>query len=186
MGDSMSIVLAGSTSGTITLQEPAVAGTNTLNLPAATGTLALTSQLPVAGPTFSAFQSASAQTVSQNVQTKITFDATEWNVLSGYSTANSRFTPTTAGYYQVTASVGSQNVAGAIVQLDIFKNGVTYKSGLSINAPSTFRSQMTCMVYMNGSTDYLEVYWYQNFGGTRATINDSTNTYFQGSFIRGA
>jgi hypothetical protein len=42
MGGVMSIVLAGSTSGTITLQEPAVAGTNTLNLPAATGTIALT------------------------------------------------------------------------------------------------------------------------------------------------
>jgi hypothetical protein len=39
----MSIVLAGSTSGTITLQEPAVAGTNTLNLPAQTGTLAINS-----------------------------------------------------------------------------------------------------------------------------------------------
>jgi hypothetical protein len=54
MGDSMSaIVLSGDTSGTITLDAPAVAGTNTINLPAATGTLALTgaavtrSQLPV-------------------------------------------------------------------------------------------------------------------------------------------
>ena len=42
----MSIVLAGSTSGTITLQEPAVAGTNTISLPASTGTVALTSALP--------------------------------------------------------------------------------------------------------------------------------------------
>jgi hypothetical protein len=36
----MSIVLQGSTSGSITLQEPAVAGSNTLNLPAVTATLA--------------------------------------------------------------------------------------------------------------------------------------------------
>jgi len=36
----MSIVLLGSTSGSITLQEPAVAGTNTLSLPAVTATLA--------------------------------------------------------------------------------------------------------------------------------------------------
>jgi hypothetical protein len=188
MGDSMSLVLPGATSGSVTIDVPAVAGTNSLTLPASTGTLALTSQIPtvVLGPTFSAYQNASGQTVNQNVSTKITFDATEWNVLSGYSTANSRFTPTTAGYYQVTASVGSQNVAGSIVQLDIFKNGSTYKSGFSINAGATYRSQMTCMVYMNGSTDYLEVYWYQNYGGTRATINDSTNTYFQGSLIRGA
>jgi hypothetical protein len=32
----MSIVLVGSTSGSITLQEPAVAGTTTINLPAST------------------------------------------------------------------------------------------------------------------------------------------------------
>jgi hypothetical protein len=38
----MSIVLQGSTSGSITLQEPAVAGSNTINLPAATGTAVLT------------------------------------------------------------------------------------------------------------------------------------------------
>lgn len=37
----MSIVLVGSTSGSITLQEPAVAGSNTINLPAATGTAVL-------------------------------------------------------------------------------------------------------------------------------------------------
>jgi len=43
----MSIVLLGSTSGSVTLQEPAVAGTTVFNLPATTGTVALTSQLGV-------------------------------------------------------------------------------------------------------------------------------------------
>ena len=38
----MSIVLQGSTSGSITLQEPAIAGSNTISLPAATGTAVLT------------------------------------------------------------------------------------------------------------------------------------------------
>jgi len=43
MGDSMSaIVLSGDTSGTITLDAPAVAGTNTLTLPATTGTIVTT------------------------------------------------------------------------------------------------------------------------------------------------
>jgi hypothetical protein len=41
----MSIVLLGSTSGSITLQEPAVAGTTVLDLPATSGTLALTSSV---------------------------------------------------------------------------------------------------------------------------------------------
>jgi len=41
----MSIILQGSTSGSVTLQEPAVAGTTVLTLPATSGTVALTSQL---------------------------------------------------------------------------------------------------------------------------------------------
>jgi hypothetical protein len=39
----MSIVLLGSTSGSVTLQEPAVAGTTIIDLPATSGTMALTS-----------------------------------------------------------------------------------------------------------------------------------------------
>jgi len=37
----MSIVLVGSTSGSVTLQEPAVAGSTILNLPATSGTLVI-------------------------------------------------------------------------------------------------------------------------------------------------
>ena len=44
----MSIVLVGSTSGSVTLQEPAVAGTTVLTLPAVTGTV-LTTTSPKAG-----------------------------------------------------------------------------------------------------------------------------------------
>lgn len=40
----MSIVLMGSTSGSITLSEPAVAGSNTLSLPAVTGTIVVAGQ----------------------------------------------------------------------------------------------------------------------------------------------
>lgn len=71
----MSIVILGSTSGSITLQEPAVAGTTTISLPASTGTMALlqtpsfattigvggaTPSTSGAGITFPATQSASS------------------------------------------------------------------------------------------------------------------------------
>jgi hypothetical protein len=42
----MSIVLLGSTSGSVTLQEPAVAGTTVIDLPATSGTMAVTSGSP--------------------------------------------------------------------------------------------------------------------------------------------
>ena len=57
----MSIVLVGSSSGSITLQEPAVAGTTTLNLPATSGTVVVTGTTPsLNGITFPATQVPSA------------------------------------------------------------------------------------------------------------------------------
>ena len=41
-----SVIIAGNTSGTITVAAPAAAGTNTITMPAATGTMALTSNIP--------------------------------------------------------------------------------------------------------------------------------------------
>ena len=52
MGGAMSVVLFGSTSGSVTLQEPAVAGTTTISLPASSGTVAVldgSNNLSVAG-----------------------------------------------------------------------------------------------------------------------------------------
>jgi hypothetical protein len=48
----MSIVLLGSTSGSCTLQEQAVAGTTVLTLPTTSGTVALTSDIPTVSTSF--------------------------------------------------------------------------------------------------------------------------------------
>jgi hypothetical protein len=57
----MSIVLQGSTSGSVTLQEPAVAGTTVLTLPATSGTVVVTGTTPTLnGITFPATQVPSA------------------------------------------------------------------------------------------------------------------------------
>jgi hypothetical protein len=57
----MSIVLVGSTSGSVTLQEPAVAGTTVLDLPATSGTVVVTGTTPTLnGITFPATQVPSA------------------------------------------------------------------------------------------------------------------------------
>jgi hypothetical protein len=55
----MSLILQGSTSGSVTLQEPAVAGTTVLDLPATSGTVALT-----ASPTFTGTATIPTATVT--------------------------------------------------------------------------------------------------------------------------
>jgi hypothetical protein len=66
----MSIVLVGSTSGSVTLQEPAVAGTTVLTLPAVTGTV-LTDTSPKAGNVIQVVQ-ATTQTNASTATTTFT------------------------------------------------------------------------------------------------------------------
>ena len=73
----MSIVLVGSTSGSITLQEPAVAGSNTISLPAETGTVITTASsgqsIPKAAlPTGSVLQVVNGATSTETSATTTT------------------------------------------------------------------------------------------------------------------
>jgi hypothetical protein len=64
----MSIVLVGSTSGSITLQEPAVAGTTVLDLPAVSGTI-LTTTSPKAGNVLQVVQATKTDTATTSSTT---------------------------------------------------------------------------------------------------------------------
>ena len=64
----MSLVLSGSTSGSVTLQEPAVAGTTVLTLPAVTGTV-LTDTSPKAGNVIQVVQATTQTQVTNSTTT---------------------------------------------------------------------------------------------------------------------
>jgi len=61
-----SVVIAGNTSGTVSLTVPAVAGSNTITLPASTGTVALTSGLPASGQLCKAWANFTGSTGAVN------------------------------------------------------------------------------------------------------------------------
>lgn len=132
-------------------------------------------------PAFSAYQS-SAQTVTLNVQTKVLFQTEEFDTNSNYDTSNSRFTPTVAGYYQVNAGVNVATTATTIA-LTVYKNGAAFKR-MQSTASATGQCNGTSLVYMNGSTDYIEIY--TNLGATQALAADASLTYFQASMVRAA
>jgi len=180
-----SIVLAGNTSGSITISSPSVSGTNTLTLPANTGTVITTaSTFGGTGPAFSAYQS-SAQTLSSATATKIQFQTEEWDTNSNYdNTTNYRFTPTVEGYYQVNCAIG---LGAAIcgVFITVYKNGSAFKQVTSLySAVDVNACGGSCLVYCNGSTDYIEIYSQIETGQALAT--GSVQTYFQASMVRSA
>ena len=187
----MSIVLVGSTSGSVTLQEPAVAGSTVLDLPATSGTMALTSQLPVAGPAFSAYPSASSTNISNSTWTKATLDTEVYDTNSNF--ASSRFTPTVAGYYQInfTPAGGSANNNGFVYGGAIYKNGSAYAQNVIVTPSGDlqgFTCQVSQLIYMNGSTDYLE--FYVNVYALNGSINygggATTGTLASGFLARSA
>ena len=173
-----SIVISGDTSGAITLAAPAVAGTNTATLPAAAGTVMVSGNMPA----FSAYSSTN-QSISNSTFTKITFDTEEFDTNNNF--ASSRFTPTVAGYYQINSLVFMST--GAYNQIALYKNGTGYKYGsLTGNGGYLQGFLLSALVYLNGSTDYVEIYYQQSSGGSLSTLGSQTTVWFQGSMIRTA
>lgn len=148
------------------------------------------------GPAFSAYASSNA-TISNATATKIIFNTEEFDTNTNYDNAtNYRFTPTVAGYYQV-------NIAGRFepttvssngeVYISIYKNGSEYKRGFNSYgtltgqlANSYIMPQVNAIVYMNGSTDYIEGYFYQITGNSQNLVGNNALTYFQSVLVRAA
>jgi len=134
------------------------------------------------GPSFSYYQSV-AQTLSSSTWTKITFTTSEWDTTGGMY-ASSRFTPTVAGYYEISAAF-TNAASSASTGVSLYKNGTSYKRLFStIGGGSASTGAGTVLVYLNGSTDYVEIYANTSVGQNSYNFADST--YFQGALIRAA
>jgi hypothetical protein len=189
------LVLAGATSGSITLEPTAVAGTSTLTLPALTGTVltsaspqsAFPSNIAGTGPAFSAWQSVQQTGVSATTWTKVTLTTELFDTNSNY--ASSRFTPTVAGYYQISGSVTMVSTTNThYIGCAIYKNGTNYAQATFNLANANYYAQSTIstLVYFNGSTDYVELYSYGTAGGSYNIYNVLENTNFSGVLVRAA
>ena len=102
----MSIVLVGSTSGSITLQEPAVAGTTVLTLPAVTGNV-LTDTSPKAGNVIQVVTATKSDTASTSSNT--TADITGMSVSITPQSVSSRF------YVMASFVVGAPSAHASVV-----------------------------------------------------------------------
>jgi hypothetical protein len=183
-----SLVLNGNTSGSVTISSPAVSGTTTLTLPTTSGTVLTTaSTFAGTGPTFSAYQS-SGQTISDAVGTKVTCQTEEWDTNSNYDNAtNYRFTPTVAGYYQASGMVSISQTAQSDTTIWIYKNGSGWKRGSGLTATSSKQQLVvSCLVYLNGSTDYIELWVYSDGTGSATTNPSTDSTWFQAFLARAA
>lgn len=186
------VALSGNASGTgtFTIASPNSNTDRTLSLPDASGTILTTATagVPVNGPAFSAYTNTTQTGLPHATYTKILFDIEEYDTNNNY--ASSRFTPTIAGYYQINATVSANtlNPAHRLIA-NIYKNGNLYKIGSNSAAGvvSYPASNVASLVYLNGSTDYVEIYAYGDMSGnTWNSVGSIYFTYFNGTLIRSA
>lgn len=171
-----SLVLNGNTSGSVTISSPAVSGTTTLTLPTTSGTVM------VNGPAFSAYSNTD-QTISTSTTTKIQYGTEFFDTASAFDAiTNYRFTPLVAGYYQVNATMQMQNNALGVNSLVIYKNGSSYFTISTYANNGTANAVVSGgqVIYMNGSTDYLEMYCRQTSGGNLTLYGLASNGGYNG------
>ncbi len=179
-----SLVIAGNTSGTITLQAPSIAGTSTvLTLPATSGKVLTdtTPNLAGNGPAFGVYKNSAQTAYSGFAKVKLDFE--EFDTDNCFdSTTNYRFQPTVAGYYQISGNA-TRASANCSMAAAIYKNGSNIKQG-----PVTYTYSggafVTGLLYMNGTTDYVELWAYMDV--TQDLVSSQNGTYFCGFLARRA
>lgn len=135
------------------------------------------------------------QTVTTNTLTKVTMDATPvFDTNSWWDSTNHRYTPQIAGYYSISSGLGAQQTtatnAGRVIAL-LYKNGdsgtLVGRHGYSaFYSNSSAQATGSSMVYLNGSTDYVELWAYITGAGT-INIWGSTSagyTFLTGFLVR--
>jgi hypothetical protein len=169
-GNTITIGASGDTTniiGTLQNNGAAVGGTNT--------------------PAFMAKPSGNIS-ISNDTVTKLLFATEDFDTDSDY--ASSRFTPTTAGKYQVSGAVqwNTDTNYDALYQgrlylykngSQIFRNDVDPRVSTG-DVPISLYNYINVAVDMNGSSDYLELYGYVNVDTGNGALSNfwQTNSYF--------
>jgi len=144
------------------------------------------------GPAFSAYRSTTDQTLSNATFTKVQAQTEEFDTASAYDNAtNYRFTPLVAGYYQVNGSILAAGTVTLVRIIPaIYKNGSVAKYGNDVIMPAggqDVRATVSGLIYMNGSTDYLELYANIQGSGTLTLVaSTGSDNFIQASLVRAA
>jgi hypothetical protein len=166
-----------------------VSGTSTLSGLTASTALALNASKQVVSvpnaPAFNANLSGD-QSISSATFTNVGINSETFDTNSNFDTSTNRFTPNVAGYYSVNGQISAASSSGVSRCFSsIFKNGSAISAGVD-NAPLAggTSSLATALVYMNGTTDYLELYGYITATTPVVFGQFSGYTFFNACFVR--
>ena len=112
---------------------------------------------------------------------EVKFDAIDIDTTNDFNIATHRWTPSQAGYYFVAAKIRAENwhTGGAWLSMVLQKNSTDSQYALNrqdSGAVQTLILEVSDLIYMNGTTDYVNVELQEN----AQIINGSANTSFIG------
>jgi hypothetical protein len=171
-----------------------ITGISVGGLPDATITQAeLATGVAGTAPAFSAYPSA-AQTITNNAYQILNANTELFDTASCYNNTGSTvgaipaysFLPNVAGYYQVSAAWYAATSAGSIASA-IYKNGAAYQLTVVQFYSGGNVLGVNCLVYLNGTSDYIGHYAFQTQGSSYTTLASRPDLYyFAASMVRSA
>jgi hypothetical protein len=124
-----------------------------------------------------------AQSISDATWEKVLYTTEVFDADGVFDLGNDRITPTIAGKYLCIASAGWAALnSGDQVRTSIYKNGASVSEAIAESAGSNLAVVATELVDMNGTTDYLEHWVYQDGTGAKDLYGAIDRTYFQVSW----
>jgi hypothetical protein len=141
------------------------------------------------GPIFNTYIGGStSQNILNGTWTKAGFTTTEYDSHGYVNLGTARFQPLISGYYMITANGVMNGSTGNNYVCSLWKSGAEYKRGSqsTVSPGGATEVSISTIVFLNGSTDYIEFYVYQGSGGTvqlLAGVNPQY-TYMNGYMIR--
>lgn len=148
------------------------------------------------GPAFSAWKNGTNQTgITAGTFTKVVFAGEEIDTNNCFNNTGSTvngipaysFMPNVAGYYQFNWELDAGGTTVGLVVADVYKNGTSAKRSCGISASSS--ESYVCgsaIIYLNGTTDYVDLYVYIAATGASIYGGSANYSYFQGFLARAA
>jgi hypothetical protein len=147
------------------------------------GNVDVTGNVITDAPAFSAYSNSTAS-VSSATWTKVPVNVKEFDVTNAYdNSTNYRFQPTIEGYYQISGQVNISSSSTTRLLCAIRKNGAEFKLGIDL-ATIGNRVNVSSLIYMNGTTDYVELWVYVTGTSLTFTGSGQADKYFSGFLAR--
>ncbi|HET9867874.1 MAG TPA: hypothetical protein VFQ06_11320 [Nitrospira sp.] len=126
--------------------------------------------------------------IPNTTETKVNFNSEAHDVSGWYDTGTVRYTPQLQGYYQFMAGVRIfPGVANRYVRLYLRVSGLTtfrLAQAVAVDTADIDCEGPSPPVFLNGTTEYVEVVVWHNFGvGTSDLLASTIEAYFGGYFL---